>query len=259
MENQIFFLIKKAISPFIIPSKIILILFIISFILSLQRKKWSLHILTFSVALLFLFLFSFLPFITVLLRPLTTEFNKDNNRLTHDKIETVVVLLGGVNYDYRDNNHELSPLSKIRVIKAIELAQDEKIKRIILSGGCGKPLGNCPITEAEVALKFMEKFIKDKEIILENISKDTFTNLINVKKIVGDKPFYLVTSPFHLKRALIISKELGLKAYPVPSHKMRDSAHDLWDYLPSSENLYLSDMVIHEYYGILLHKLMGKK
>jgi uncharacterized SAM-binding protein YcdF (DUF218 family) len=176
-----------------------------------------------------------------------------------DDIKSLVVLLGGANYDYKNlSNHELSSMSKIRVIKAIELASAHNLKKIYLSGGCGKALRDCPVSEAEVAENFLKNTIKNFEIILETQSCDTYSNLKNIKNMLNDEPFYLITSPAHLKRSMLIAEHLKLNAYPAISNTIKKPEMNLWEFWPSSENLYLSDMIFHEYYGILLFYLKEK-
>lgn len=106
-----------------------------------------------------------------------------------------------------------SPFLKSRVDEGIRLYKAGYGKYIIVSGGQGQ---GEDITEAEAMKKIMvSKGIDQKVILIENKSTSTLTNLINSKKIMDAMNFrnaVIVSNKFHLKRASMIAKEVGVKA-----------------------------------------------
>jgi len=256
MNISLSFLIKKTLGLLILPSSIILFVFFLAILLYLRKKNKMLRESLLISGFFLFFIFSFPPVTYMLLTPLT---DIKTDKTDHANIKSVAVLLAGVTYDYgQGNNHQLSPVSKIRLIKALDIANEKSLQKIYLSGGCAKPMDSCPVSEAEVAENFVRNKLKKTDIILETQSSDTFSNLQNLKKIIGDEPFYLVTSPSHLKRSMMIANHLNMMAYPVPSNNIPKPRWNLWTLWPSSENLYMTDMIFHEYYGIILFVLKEK-
>jgi uncharacterized SAM-binding protein YcdF (DUF218 family) len=99
---------------------------------------------------------------------------------------------------------------KTRLDKALEIYTKNPEVKIILSGG-KKQQG---ISEAQKMKEYLkEKGLIEKSLILEERSQDTLQNIKYSKEIIEKNQFKnvaLVTSDYHLKRALMIGKFLGL-------------------------------------------------
>ena len=90
---------------------------------------------------------------------------------------------------------------------------------LIPSGGQGS---DEKIPEARAMADYMkDKGIPEEKIILEDKSTTTYENLVNSKKIIderdGDKYTALVTSNYHVYRALRHAKKIGLKCTSMPT------------------------------------------
>ena len=110
----------------------------------------------------------------------------------------------------------LTPLLKGRVDKALEF-RNKQLKNkgtdliFIPSGGKGD---DEIISESEAMKKYLiEKGIKEKNIILENKSKNTYENIKNSYKLIKRKNANIVfsTTNYHILRAGLIATEQGLK------------------------------------------------
>ncbi len=116
----------------------------------------------------------------------------------------------------------LTPLLKGRVDKAIEFRnkQYEANKKdlvFIPSGGKGN---DEVISEAEAIRNYLLKNgIKDKNIILENKSKNTLENIRNSYKLIKNKNANIAfsTTNYHVFRAGLLASEEGIKAEGVGS------------------------------------------
>lgn len=108
-----------------------------------------------------------------------------------------------------------------RIDKAIEIYKKSTVKaKLILSGGQGS---DEKISEAEAMKRYLlEKGIPSSDLIKEDKSTTTYENLKNSKSIIdnrkGDKKTVLVTSNYHVYRALRYSKKIKLKCSGVGSH-----------------------------------------
>lgn len=119
------------------------------------------------------------------------------------------------------DGERVSKLLADRVDKAIEIyRKDPTPPFMIPSGGQG---GDEKVSEAEAMKRYLlEKGIPEEHIILEDQSKTTYENLANSKAIIeareGRKYTALVTSNYHVYRALRYCRKIGLKCTGVGSH-----------------------------------------
>ena len=115
----------------------------------------------------------------------------------------------------------MSKLLSQRLDKAIEVYRKDPTPPILIpSGGKGS---DEIFSEAEAMERYLlEKGIPADMIIKEDQSATTFENLVNSKAIIdareGNKYTVLVTSNYHVYRALRYCRKIGLKATGVGSH-----------------------------------------
>jgi uncharacterized SAM-binding protein YcdF (DUF218 family) len=91
---------------------------------------------------------------------------------------------------------------------------------------------------------------------LEGKSETTFENAKFTKEIVEDEPFFLVTSAFHMPRALETFENLGANPLPAPSDFKGKHSYSILDFLPSGSSLHYANLAFHEYFGILYYRLV---
>lgn len=118
----------------------------------------------------------------------------------------------------------MSHALRFRCDRAFEAWQAGAAKTII---GCG---GVCdgPVSEASVIRAYLlEKGVPDGNIIMEDQSVNTWQNLINARKIMDERGMHkalMVTSDYHLTRALWMAKKQGLSAVGMASLSSRKPA-----------------------------------
>ncbi|GAA0725467.1 YdcF family protein [Clostridium malenominatum] len=104
-----------------------------------------------------------------------------------------------------------SPFLKKRIEEGYRLHKEGVVDYIIPSGGQG-PGEN--ISEAEAMKRYLlNKGVKEELIIKEDLSTSTMENLQECKKIMEEKGFekaIIVSNKFHLKRASLMAKEVGI-------------------------------------------------
>ncbi|MBS0548737.1 MAG: YdcF family protein [Proteobacteria bacterium] len=147
-----------------------------------------------------------------------------------------------------------------RVWAAARLYKAGVAPRIIVSGG-GFLAGKGPATtEAEAMRRFLvELGIPETAIVDEDKSNNTVENIYNVRKMVGDKPVALVTSGFHMPRAMRIAAGAGLNvsAFPTNFHALRSTRPPWENWLPTIEGMGETTLALHEIFGILFDKRTG--
>lgn len=125
----------------------------------------------------------------------------------------VAIVLGASTSD-----NGVSQVYKQRLNHAIELYNDNRIEKIIVTGGKGE--GN-NFSDAFMAKTYLvSRGIPEEIVILEEQSTITQENLQNSKKIMdegGYKTALVVSDPLHMKRAMLLAKDTGIDAYSSPT------------------------------------------
>lgn len=91
-------------------------------------------------------------------------------------------------------------------------------------------------------------------IMMFDSAKDTVEEAMAMKKIVGNKPFILVTSAAHMPRAYAIFTSLGLSPIAAPTDYYAVGESE-WLHLPDGASLQGSERAFHEYYGQIWERL----
>ena len=119
----------------------------------------------------------------------------------------------------------MSNALRLRCERALQLFEQGAASYIIACGG----VCDGPISEASVIRAFLtEKGVPAERILLEDQSVNTWENLINARKIMdahGMHRAVLVTSDYHLTRALWMAKGQGLNAVGAASLSSRKLSH----------------------------------
>ncbi|MCS7171262.1 MAG: YdcF family protein [Aquificaceae bacterium] len=162
-----------------------------------------------------------------------------------------VVVLGGGSY----KTGILKEDSMKRLFAGFTLHRKYSLP-LILSGGAS--LGNLP--EAEVMKQVLEELGVDrKSIITEVRSRDTYENALYVKEICRERSFKrvaLVTSAYHMPRAVETFKKAGLDVVPYPTDFKRDKRYNLYSFIPRMSVLNDSYKALREHLGSLAYSML---
>ncbi|KRK34470.1 hypothetical protein FC28_GL000561 [Lactobacillus crispatus DSM 20584 = JCM 1185 = ATCC 33820] len=133
---------------------------------------------------------------------LTSWINLINWHMPH--LDYIVVLGAGIMVT------KVTPLLAARISRGIEIYHKNPGSKLIMSGGQG-PSENIP--EAVAMAEYAEKLgINKNDIIIENKSKTTQQNLqFSHALMKPNSCFCIVTSSYHVYRALVLAKRQGLK------------------------------------------------
>lgn len=123
------------------------------------------------------------------------------------------IVLGAAAWD-----DQPSPVLRERINHSIWLYQNGYVDKIIFTGGSGK---NAKYAESEVARNYAIKnninmkdiFIETKSIITEENLKYAFA----IAKKNNLKTFIIVSDPLHMKRAILIARNIGMEVYSSPT------------------------------------------
>ncbi|MGE9547752.1 YdcF family protein [Snodgrassella alvi] len=130
------------------------------------------------------------------------------------------IVLGAAAWDKRP-----SPVFRERINHAINLYRAGKVKKILFTGGSPR---SGFMTEAAVGRRYaIRNGVDASDIIYENHSRDTWQNLVNAQALAEDNDidtFIIVSDPYHLARACIMARDLGLDVQVSPTPTTRYTA-----------------------------------
>ncbi len=174
---------------------------------------------------------------------------------------TLVVLGGGIEGKaQKPEEIERLKLPTVRRVMAasdfISLTPKDYKPAIILSGGGETHI----IKEAHImAILFSKLTDKTTPVIIDDLSDNTYKSAVNVLKLIENKApqkVCILTSAWHMKRALAVFKKQGIDVMPyaVDSRYLEVS---FWAIIPQFTPIEKSMLVIHEGLGLLIYKLQG--
>ena len=106
-----------------------------------------------------------------------------------------------------------SPVFEERIIHAINLYKQGRVKKIIFTGGLGD---QAILAESEVAKKYaIQSGVLQEDILIETASHTTQQNLAEAKIVMQRNAIetaMIISDPLHLKRASLMAHDLGMTA-----------------------------------------------
>ena len=218
-----------------------------------RRLAWTLAILAIGEIVVM----SFPPVADALLDPLQDRARAAEAEAPACCYDAIVVLGGGVTPAVPPYmmDPDLAD-SADRVWYAARLYHRGVARRIIVSGG--SMLGGGPATtEAEGMRRFLVDLgVPSDAIVSEGNSLNTRQNIRNVRQMVGDSRVALVTSAYHMPRALQLARQANLNVGAFPTDwKLPAAARAAWDnWVPSVAALAWSGISLREHIALLLDR-----
>jgi len=149
---------------------------------------------------------------------------------------------------------QISNESLVRLVECVRIHRLIAGSKIILSGGAVYDSASEAGTFAKVAAILN---VNARDIVLDDVSRDTEEQAENIRSIVGQDRFILVTSAYHMPRSMAIFNKAGLKPIPAPTDYLvkerQKKAPD--DFYPSSMGLMKAEYTLHEYLGLLWFRI----
>jgi len=250
------FALKKFVTPLILPPGIIIAAIIGIAMILIHRRHWKLAWANLCVGLI-LWALSVPPVCNLLMRGLESDFSIPAN-----PSGDVIILLGGsVIQGVPDISGRSAPSASTlgRVVAAVRLYRQVHLP-IIVTGGRVYDDGEAVAT---VAKRFLEELgVPENRILVEDRARDTQQNALLTASICRRKGYsrpILLTSAYHLKRALMAFDAVELPAIPYPAYFLGSPpAPFAWRrLLPQAGALYVSAEALHEYLGLVYYRLGG--
>ncbi|AXF76209.1 envelope biogenesis factor ElyC [Erwinia tracheiphila] len=249
------FVLKKAISSLLLPFPLLLLTMAVGLLLLWCSRWQKIGKIILSCAWLLLTAISLQPIADALLRPAESRYPTWQQQ---QKIDYVVVLGGGYTWDanWAPSSNMLNN-SLPRLTEGIRLWRENPGSKMIFTGAKAQ---NNPMSSAEVTSRVAQSLgVPAKDIITLDKPRDTEQEAHEVAKVVGDRPFLLVTSASHLPRAMIFFRRQGLDPFPAPANQLTISSPlNLWEKMvPSPLWLSHSEGAAYEALGRLWQRVTG--
>lgn len=223
-------------------------LFLIAGVILLWSRRFKTGKLVVTVSMAAFYCLSIRPVCDLLLYPLEHPYQQFKLNAVQ-KVDKVVLLSGGVEADV------------MRAGVVLRLYQQwlhskERLPGIIVSGT--DPL-ELQVDEAgEIRDYLVDRGIPSSIILLDRQSRNTRESSMNLVKLLGDKPFFLVTSAYHMSRSIHEFEQFGMHPIPAAGDFKRSRRYSLLSLIPSGFNLGLSDSAFHEYLGLLYYEFIDR-
>lgn len=198
------------------------------------------------------------PVADLALRPLEGSFPRPSiASLRQAGVQQVVVLTGG---GYPPAGELLAAAfpqaSTFRYLAGVELCTRLGPDcRLVFSGTSGRGSGDLP-TAATMA-ELTRLLEPRRTLAAETASTRTAEHPANVRPLLAAAPFALVTSAYHLPRAVASFRRAGLDPVPYPVDFLAQGRYRWNDWLPSPGSLWAFQLALNEYLGRAFYALRG--
>ncbi len=260
-----FFWLKKFVAFWLMPLPLCLVLLIGGLVLLRSQRRRRLGHGLIVTGVLLLLLLGNKTISTALFRPLESfypavpEFVVGHPLPPNLAACRFVAVLGGGHGDTFGLSavNQLSSSARGRLMEAVRLLRALPEARLIVSGGGeeGRPSHAAVLAQAAVSLG-----VDPTKIIRLDTPRDTEDEARELRRVVGEAPFALVTSAWHLRRAAALMHGAGLHPLPCPAdYAARPSpGFRISDYTWDTESLERSTKAVYERLGYLWVRLRGK-
>jgi uncharacterized SAM-binding protein YcdF (DUF218 family) len=248
------FFLSKFLPPLLLPPGLFLVLLALVFFLR-RRRRAALPLAIMLV--LSLYLLSIRPIADSLILPLEDSF--PHPARTSLKCDVIVVLGGDVLPNSPDMQGAAAPgpAAMQRAYAAFSIWRKMPAP-VVVSGGSSHG-------EEWNSARAMGAVLEDLGIhrdfqILEEESRNTIQNAEFSARLLDERELIspcLVSSAYHLPRAVMSFAAFGVAVVPVPTGYMAYRESYSWHhFLPSAHSLAVSNTALHEYLGILYYMLV---
>ncbi len=255
-----FFLVSKLLGPLLRPS--VLLPFVLAAAALLLWTRWRptgrLLVTLTAFAVLAI---AVLPLGSSLIVPLEERF--PHPAALPARVDGIVVLAGPVDIGVSEVRAEVALKDTAeRLIAGVALSRRFPEAQVVFSGGTGS-LRRPDLKEAEFAARvFAALGVPAERMRYENQSRNTFENAVFSQRLVQPRPgevWLLVTSAFHMPRAMGCFRQIGWEVIPYPVD-YRTTGRSYW--WPPSVNLMFGlsslELALHEWVGLALYRLTGR-
>ena len=240
------FFVEKLLGSLVNPLTLALVFTVWAFFCGRRRRV----LLCVAVGVVCFFGYPMVP--TLLQKPLVTRYAPVTEVRT-DIADIVVLNAGGVHSDASlPVNGRITPVFLYRILEGLRLHRELPDSRMVV-------LVSVP-DDVDAARGILDELARVVGVAAEKLvpavgGVNTRAEARLIRDEVGTNAFYLVTSDFHMPRAMMIFEQAGMRPVAAPvggcgreDESGRSHAGAIY---PRAENLRKTDRAVHEYLGML--------
>lgn len=188
-----------------------------------------------------------------------------NNGDIKEPYDAGIVLGGMIDYYNSEMGRPVFGHGMDRLLQAVNLYQEGKIRKIIITGGAPGLVEN-EVKEALVLKQFLISIhIPETDMLIESESRNTRENalytaaLLKQNGLDQSNRLLLITSAYHMRRSLACFRKAGLTLTPYSVDQQAGQRRFYPDrvLIPSTETLNEWNMLIHEWIGFICYFFAG--
>lgn len=258
------FWLKKFAAFWLLPVPVCLTLIAVGWWLTRTPRRVRLGRGLIAAGVLFLLLISNRAVSTWLIQPIESTYPAIGDFSASELPENLracrfVVVLGGGNSTTAGVSaiNRLSNSSRSRLTEGIRLLRKLPEAKLVVSGRGDPGFPSHAEVSAEAAISLG---VDPARIVRFDSPRDTEEEARATKELVGSAPFALVTSAWHLPRAMSLMRGVGLNPVPCPADFLgRAPSRITWTYfLWDTESIARSTWAIYERLGAAWSRLRGR-
>ena len=240
------------------PGNLLLILLVLGAVATVFGRRWFGRILI-GIATVGFLAVATLPVAGWLMAPLEDRFPQP---VLPAKVDGIVVL-GGALEERTTAARGRPHLNRYaeRMTEFVRLSRRYPDARLVFTGGTAALLGT-PMTEAEVAKLLLDDLGVDlRRVTFESHSRNTWENARFAREMVQPRPgeiWLMVTSAFHMPRAVLCFRAVGWDVVPVPVDYYTTGKSDVGIGFNLDDNLSLMGQAAHEWIGLAAYRILGR-
>jgi uncharacterized SAM-binding protein YcdF (DUF218 family) len=197
---------------------------------------------------------------SLMLNPLEERFPRPN---LPDKVDGIVVLGGGFEgaINLARGGYELNSGGD-RFVETAILARRFPAAKVVISGGVGTLILDGEADAATAPRLLVALGVAPERLILEGKSRNTYENAIFTRALVSPQrgeTWLLVTSAFHMPRAMALFKKAGFPVLPWPVDYRTSGREGVGFFTDNPiDALEVTNLALREYIGLLAYWLTGR-
>lgn len=205
----------------------------------------------------------FAPVGNVLVLPLEQRFAGVPAPAADDQVDGII-LLGGFEDGWVSSGRGGLGINEAgeRLTEGLRLALRHPRAKVLFTGGVGGLLSRDQEATQPVAKFLMDAGVAGDRIILESRSRNTYENAVFTRDLVkpqAGERWYLVTSAFHMPRAMGLFRKAGFDVVAYPVDYRTRGPEDLGRFFERiPQGLLRLDLGVNEWLGLVAYRALGR-
>ncbi|HUZ75061.1 MAG TPA: YdcF family protein [Stellaceae bacterium] len=176
------------------------------------------------------------------------------------RIDGIILLGGAIHVDATAAHGQVATNEYAeRISETLELARRFPDAKVLITGGDVSAVPGSPDEAEAMRRMLVAEGLDEHRMMLEERSRNTFENAIYSVALARPRPdqtWLLVTSAFHMPRAVGCFRHVGWNVLPFPvDYQTAPSPIIGWDF---ESDLRVLDLAWHEWLGLTAYRILGR-